>query len=272
MKSLIDICNMIELPAELKDKVMDINKNYDFTQISQAMDKIYSRDTWDMGCREIKEAMGNDEYGLKMLTCMLTCAQLTYEMYTEKGIDNDIFISSLKCFTRFINEHMVSYGTYAFDRYWWTSRQLAMQLFRIGELEYEIKTTDAGNVISIHIPSDAILTTDNIKESVQKACKFINKYFPQYAGAKIVCHSWLLSPNLKFVLPEDSKIIKFQKLFTILRVDEDNEFMLWIFKNPNLTIDQLPENTLLQKNLKAYLKRGGTLGSAYGELNEVQFT
>lgn len=116
------------------------------------------------------------------------------------------------------------------------------------------------------------ITIDNIKESVQKACKFINKYFTQYVGVKIVCHSWLLSPNLRFVLPEDSKIIKFQKLFTILRVDEDNEFMLWIFKNPNLTIDQLPENTLLQKNLKAYLKRGGTLGSAYGELTEVQFT
>jgi DNA-3-methyladenine glycosylase I len=268
MKSLAEICDMIELQTEIKDKVLSIDKEYDDTRISGAMNKIYSRDTWDRGLQEIKEALGNDENGIKMLTCMLKCAVITYERYVEKGINNDIFIASLKCFTRFIDEHMVSYGTYAFDRYWWTARQLALQLFRIGELEYEIKATGDEKVISLHIPSDARLTMDHIKESIKKARKFMKQYFPEYAGVKMVCHSWLLSPKLKEVLPEHSNILKFQKLFTILKADENNDYMLWIFKRSDLTIDQLPEDTTLQRNLKAYLKQGGKLGSAYGELVE----
>ena len=44
----------------------------------------------------------------------------------------------MSCFTRFVNEYKESFNKYGFDRGFWTYRQLAMLLFKVGILEYEI--------------------------------------------------------------------------------------------------------------------------------------
>ena len=38
----------------------------------------------------------------------------------------------------------------------------------------------------------------------------------------MICSSWLLAPSLKYVLPQNSRILRFQKAFTIEHVDTDN--------------------------------------------------
>lgn len=63
----------------------------------------------------------------------------SWKLYEKEGIGEDVFLATMKCFPRFIKEHLVSYGSYVFDREWWVARQISMQLLRIGELEYERK-------------------------------------------------------------------------------------------------------------------------------------
>lgn len=46
--------------------------------------------------------LGDDPDGLKILTCMLHCAEMSYDMYKNKGISDKIFADTMKCFTRFI--------------------------------------------------------------------------------------------------------------------------------------------------------------------------
>ena len=46
--------------------------------------------------------LGDDPDGLKILTCMLHCAEKSYDMYKNKGIIDKIFADPMKCFTRFI--------------------------------------------------------------------------------------------------------------------------------------------------------------------------
>ena len=90
-----------------------------------------------------------------ILACSLLCACRAYEEYQKKGISDTVYFETMKCFTRFIDETQKRTGRLAFDRGWWTYRQISMQLFRIGELEYEFVEYEGRPALSIHIPSDA---------------------------------------------------------------------------------------------------------------------
>ena len=137
MGKINEICRVICLQKCVTDKVIDLDKKIDYTKAESSLTKLFSRSSWDDGRKEIKAMLGDDPDGLKILTCMLHCAEMSYDMYKNKGISDKIFADTMKCFTRFINEHNDGYGTMQFDRDWWTARQISHNLFRIGELEYE---------------------------------------------------------------------------------------------------------------------------------------
>ena len=165
-----------------------------------------------------------------MLSYMLTAAFYSLEEYEEKGIPKEIFTDTMKCFSRFTQEHYESYGYYGFDRGFWTGRQLSFQLFRLGELEFEKTIEENQKIIAVHIPSDAILTEENCKKSLRMADDFFR---------------------------EDD-------------VEEDcTEYLTWIFKRNDLDLKDLPENTSLQKNAKKYLLNGGKIGEGKGYLKHI---
>ena len=85
-----------------------------------------------------------------MLTFMLAACSQTRKIYEDLQISETIFLDTMKCFPRFINEHLESYGTYGFDRDFWTMLQMAARLFRLGSLEYEL--TEAAGQKAVHIP------------------------------------------------------------------------------------------------------------------------
>lgn len=87
----------------------------------------------------------------------------------------------------------------------------------------------------------------------------------------IHCNFWLLSPTLKELLPEESHILQFQKSFRITPLGKSDCYRLWVFKNPNLPVQEFPENTSLQRRLKAYLLDGGAFLDAEGILIQEPF-
>ena len=194
----------------------------------------------------------------------------------EKGVweklPQDIWEATMGCFSRFVGEHYRSTGTYAFDRDWWTTRQVEAKLFRIGELEYELLSDENGKLISLHIPSDAKLKAPLLNQSVEQARDFIKKWFPEWAGATIRCESWLLSPTLWELLPADAHIIHFQQAFDITKTFPDSDdAIVWVFQmtgrqKKEAVFSELPEKTTLQRNLKALLLAGRQAGAAEGVL------
>ena len=40
--------------------------------------------------------------------------------------------------------------------------------------------------------------------------------------------------------------------------------MMWIFKKPDIPVENLPEETSLQRNVKEYLMTGGQIGEGKG--------
>lgn len=266
--TLDELCTKINLQPEMTAKVLGCEKNMTGqSAVREAMALLFVPETWSTGLDLLGSNLGNDPDGSKILCCMLLCGIHTHRLYREKGIDDEIFTATFKCFPRFIEEHKTSYGTYAFDRGWWTSRQISLKLFRLGELEYELPRSAQDNAVHIHIPSHAKLSPELLAASHRKAVTFLQMHYPEYAEAPMVCSSWMLSPALKKLLPETSRLVRFSSAFVLEKWEETKEdYKEWVFKNPALTLADLPEDTTLQRSMKRYLEQGGNIGVGIGWL------
>lgn len=272
MDSIQELCERLGMPREISEQVVRFDKQFEYGSIDTSMKKLFAEETWEEGRAEIKRELGEDQKGIGMLACMLKCALQTYDEYQELGIKEQIYIDTMKCFPRFVGEYKESYGEYGFDRDFWTVRQISGKLFRIGELEYELRNVKGQRLISIHIPSDAKLKKELLAKSYDDAKLLIAKVFPEYEKAEMKCESWLLAPALQKLLPEHSNILEFQRAFEIEEVDEEAKDVLeWVFKNTRVSLAELPEDTSLQRNMKQYLLQGGKVGIAFGKLIEPGF-
>lgn len=257
---------MIELQPEIISQLESVEKELNLEQIDSCLNGLTERKTAAKAYEDLKTHLGEDAGNIRMLYCQLEAARRTYQNYQKKHISDRIFIDTMKCFTRFIEECGRKNGHLFFDRGWWAYRQASMSLFRIEALEYEFQERDGEPVIALHIPSNADLTAESVDESLKQAEVFFREQYPDFKYDKYTCSSWLLAPALKQLLSEESKIICFQKRFDILEENrEDREFMEWLFQVPeNADYNNLPEKTSLQKKAKNLLLDGGHIGSAYG--------
>lgn len=215
---------------------------------------------------------GEDCDGVNELAGQLLAAVKNRENGPWKELPEEIYIDTMKCFSRFVEEHCRSEGRYGFDRGFWTPRQVEARLFRIGQLEYELREAQGERLLDLHIPTDARLDMALLDDSVARARSFLREYFPAWAEAPMECGSWLLSPALPELLPANARILQFQRPFRLSKVNwEAMDVLRWVF---NLTprqqettpLSQLPENTSLQRSMKARLCAGGKVGVARGRL------
>ena len=263
MYTLENLCRDIALPEEVTARVLDLDK-----VITAPCHKLRQEETWESGLQELEAALAPDPDGFGMLTCQLRCALECREDLQKLGFPQEVYIDTMKCFSRFVGEHMVSFGRYGFDRGFWTVRQVSAKLVRIGVLEYEVVIEDGQKAISIHIPSDACLEKELLRQSYLEAKKLLIPAYPEFADAPWGCGSWLLAPVLKEMLPENSRILIFQSGFTVLKTYPDPEFKEWVYKRVDIPDADLPENTSLQRKLKAYLLAGNAFHSGMGMLIE----
>ena len=262
----VELLNLINLQEEVSLKVINLfNKNSDIYK--DYIDNLININTSLETFVFLEEKYKEDKDNLNILCIYLLAALKTYQRYQEKGISDIIFIDTMKCFTRFIDECYLKNNKYFFDRGFWTYRQVNMSLYRIGVLEYEFMND---NTISIHIPSDAILTKENIDLSFKLLDEFIIKFYPEFIDKKIYCDTWLLSPNLREYLNDNSRILIFQSYFEISETDLDSlDIFEWVFKvDKSCEIVNLPTTTSLQEKLKKALLNNKKIGKALGILKK----
>jgi hypothetical protein len=125
-------------------------------------------------------------------------------------------------------------------------------------MEYEMTQLEGEPIISLHIPTDVDLRAEVLRPSMREGLAEFYRLFPEYVGRKVYCHSWLMSPQLKTFLSEGSNILRFQEMFDMEPGGTPgNGVLLWVFKNPKLPLEEMPENTSLQRKLKRFLLDGG---------------
>lgn len=267
MKSIHEIVKIIDLQEEVASLVISAFNGLNIKEYDEYIQQLLNIQSAPEARNELIKVLEPDPNNIKMLTCMLYGLSYTYEKYQQLGISDEIYASTMKCFTRFIQERWNGYHEWSFDRDWWSYRQIAMTIFRLGELEYEMKNKNNEKYISLHIPSDANLLIDKVCESLFFAQQFFKQYFSEYSNVEYRCHSWLLSPALKKLLPPTSNILKFQSLFTIINEDYSSSgYIEWVYKRKYQDYRELPENTTLQRNLKQFLISGNLVSIGLGIL------
>ncbi len=265
------------LPEDIA-RLEEAEKEIPIEEVTGYIERLTRPETAAEAYDSLKEYLGEEKEQFGMLYCQLEAARRLHRRYAKMRIPDKIFFDTMKCFPRFMAECRVRNGKRYFDRGWWTFRQVSMRIFRIGALEYELKQTTgensgesaAGRAVGLHIPSDADFSPESVERSLEEAKQFLAERYPDFCGADYVCDSWLLSPALKELLPEDSHILAFQRRFEIRGVDlEDRGYMRWLFAaRDDAAIETLPEDTRLRRAAKTYLAAGGRIGAARGTLKD----
>ncbi len=276
-----ELYEMIHLPPEIIKELEMIGGEMDIGQVESylvQMTDIQTKTdlqpetdirTAEQAYRQLKAYLQEDADQLKMLYCQLECAGRIWDKYQEKHIGKTVYIDTMKCFTRFIDECKRKNGRMFFDRGWWTYRQISMNIFRIGALEYQFREYDGRRVIGLHIPSDADLSEESVDDSLDQAELFFKTFYSGYKYDQYTCNSWLMSPVLRPLLSQESNILSFQNRFDIIRENrDDKEYIEWLFQVPADTeYESLPAATSLQKKVKELLLSGESVGSAFGVMS-----
>ena len=288
-RALADLCRALEMPETVTERLLAHLRALDPAALAPWFDGLFSLETGGASVRAIPELFKTEadptgDAGLKALTVYLVAALHTRTLYARLGIaeDTGIYIESLKAFTRFVQEHEVTYGHYGFDRHFWIYRQLAARLFRLGALEFELYHFPAdiapagpiapgAPVLSVHIPSDAVMTRDALDASYRMAKAFFAEHFPDFHYVCAYCSTWLLSPVLRTLLQPDSRILLFQEDYEITQVDLTvNGGLKWVFKRHYEDFALLPEDTSLMRGMKRVLLSGEKTGSAAGYVKDFE--
>ncbi|MEG1926425.1 MAG: acyltransferase domain-containing protein [Ruthenibacterium sp.] len=274
--SLHSLCAYLNLPAEVAFRVERIAAEINWQALKPAFEGLFSCETAEKSRLCIKQQIAAiDEDGFAELAVQLVACQNTKMLYVQNGIPDCVFLDTMACFSRFLKETLAKTGRLSFDRGFWTWRALSLSLYRLGTLEFEclhlpndiataLAVRAGVKALSVHIPSDACLTTDQLILSYSKAKKM---FFKPNNELLIYCRTWLLSPNLQNLISENSNIRTFANDYQIMQTNtNDTSFYNWIFATtPQTPINDLSENTSLQRAVKAYLLNGGKIGSATGK-------
>ncbi|MBP5407814.1 MAG: hypothetical protein J6Y42_01580 [Bacilli bacterium] len=101
---------------------------------------------------------------------------------------------------------------------------------------------------------------DNIL-AFKEAIAFAHQYFSEYDFKAIYGYSWLFSPQIpQLISNESSNILRMFKTGYIVPCSSGEKLAFdFIYEDPDMTIDKMPTNTTLLKNIKDFYLQGNRI-------------
>ena len=209
----------------------------------------------------------------RTIMLFLLMSLMEYENGAWSVYPRDIFINTISDFSAFVRLYKKATGEEGYGKYTWPMHYAEARIFRLGAFQYEIISEPDKKRVEMHIPEGAELSPQSLGDSLKLKEQFFEKYLPEWKDIPIECHSWMLSPALKELLPQGSRLLWFQSMFELFDTDPDSNFYLqFVFDLEyfqwcnGYDLNSLPENTSLQRNLKQYVLNGGKPGVGLGYL------
>lgn len=191
----------------------------------------------------------------------------------KRGVDFEIIKNSVApvcgCVKR--NEAMTGeMGTSAF--FFWIHKYAKGELFRINEFEYETYKHNEQDYVNIHIPAKTKLDVYSNLKSFKGAMDFFEKFYPEFKMNGLMCESWLLSPQVEEVMGKPTNISRFGDMFDLYDIGDTNGDavfrFVYGFAAPYPPIEDVPEDTTLQRKLKAYMMSGKRVYAMGGTISK----
>lgn len=245
--------------------------------------KAYMRDGKDFNqsCTEMRKIAPQVNVYTADMIFILECTGYTYEEYKLRNIDLEVFYDSMKDITYKVHECKTYKGVYGIFVTGWFKGFLELSRFGLGRLQYDLwehredtvmiggfKVEKGFPTLACHIPSSGPLTHQAVVDSFKKAYDFFSDR--RVDGILLIeCFSWFFFPDYRKIFKECAKnIYSFMKNFEFYDTYyHDKFFDCWRVFNvdlENCVIDDLPENTRLQRGFKKYLKENDKFGGARG--------
>jgi hypothetical protein len=121
--------------------------------------------------------------------------------------------------------------------------------------------------LSVHIPprSKGPLTAEACDASYRRALEIFREHYPELDIKAIRCRSWMLSHELRELLPPDSNIITFQRKYALYPINSGgNDVFTFVFRGFSGDTLDLPEETSLQRAIKRVYLDGGYIYESGG--------
>ena len=200
------------------------------------------------------------------------------KLYKEKNLPNDILLATIHDMSVWINRHYNWFGEWGFIQYNWLRLHLRAQIFKLGRLQFEpaevkeappeesgLNLKKGDPVLHVHIPRGGKMDEAACLDSFERAKKFFPEYL-NYDFKAFGCFTWLFDPNFEKLLPPDSNIIKFQKMFNICKHgNEDYGGLEYVFVNiKKENIKDAPRDTSFRKAVAEHILSGGIMQSGSG--------
>jgi len=213
------------------------------------------------------------EPGMLPVYALAYLADYALEQNNARGIPRQITVETLKDVNIWLDNYDKQFGKMGIGPFHWLSRLYLGRVFCLGRLQFLVANApdvvpSGPFVLTTHIPQGKPLTKDACLDSFSRAKEFYAQYFPEKPAEYFTCHSWLLAPNLAEILPEESNIVQFMRMWVQYPCQGDNSAQamerVFGFGFDRQDLSKAPEETSLQKKMKEYLLAGGDLSACSG--------
>lgn len=213
--------------------------------------------------RFFEEIDAKKDRGMLLLWLYIRFAKDCHEDFYRKGISDEVYFDTFSDIAIWAKKYRKKYGMCGLMEERWLALPMKGKIFRLGRLQFEPDEKEP--VIHVHIPEGEGLYEEECDQAFARADAFFPGLYRTYD-----CESWLLSPALSQMLDSGSNIIKFQKRFRILKTvysfrQAEERVFGEILENKS----NYPEETSLQKELKAYVMMGKDPGIGYGVIDRL---
>lgn len=288
MNNIEKFCRKIEMPEEecevLGAAYLKIVENKSAYGVFEECVSVYKQNTvFDRRpifekIEGLSEIIDIHKYTLDLMYLIMLVPHMK-EVYEENGLTEEVFNDSVLDLKWKSEECKSVYGVWGISVAGWTLDFFMLKRLAFGRLQFNlgsfkldysisgVNVKSGDQYIETHIPSGRPLVHEECRLSYDRAAEHFKNIF----GDKPIifgCNSWLLSPNNRKILPETSNILKFMDDYEILEPakDEKNSNLWRIFSVEELpaNLDDLPQNTSVQRAFAKWLKEGNTIDRAFG--------
>jgi hypothetical protein len=196
-------------------------------------------------------------------------------LYRTRGIPEDVLTATMADVGRHFTIHRAQRGSGGMAGQDWLMRHPRGVIHQLGRLQFEraplgghtsrgmqaegIACVQGEPVLAVHIPRYlGPMTPEACDDAFNRARVFFARHYPEETYRFATCHSWLLDPQLGNYLPPESNIIRFQRRFRPAYTPDDGDrgTLEFVFRTPDLPLDDLPQHTTLERAVVQHLRDG----------------
>jgi hypothetical protein len=215
------------------------------------------------------------------------CAPGTIAFLRAAACPESVIDKTMSVLVQLSELHETKWKSFGIETGWWLFPILRGELIQVGSLWFHRVNLGVGNLspdpwfndeeaaalgvgfrrgdpsIGLHIPQDAALDPATLDATFAQAREVVASIWPASGRRLATCQTWMLDPQLRSYLANDSNILAFQRRFNVITTwvptwaDGDSSIIEFVFRTPGVPLVQLPRDTTLQRAVHDHRERGG---------------